>query len=72
MHNARINEHSFKEVFDEDEVIVETSGRITFRMWDVQTNSPELPQKEAIKRFFGCSRKAPETTIDWDFLLEDQ
>ncbi|KAF9072865.1 hypothetical protein BDP27DRAFT_1319534 [Rhodocollybia butyracea] len=54
----------------EDCVVVVTNGTIMFRMWDVQTCAPENPQKETFKRMFGCSKKAPETTIDWDFLLE--
>ncbi|KAF8919256.1 hypothetical protein CPB85DRAFT_1212878 [Mucidula mucida] len=54
----------------EDEVVVVTSGRITFRMWDVRTGTPENAQKEALKRMFGRTHKAPET-IDWDFLLDD-
>ncbi|KAF5379870.1 hypothetical protein D9757_007209 [Collybiopsis confluens] len=55
----------------EDSVVVVTNGSIRFRMWDVQTCTPENMQKETLKRLFGCSRKAPETTMDWDFLLED-
>jgi len=54
-----------------DEVIVHTNGSVTFRMWDVRTCAPENPRKEALKRMFGCSKRAPETAIDWDFLLED-
>ncbi|KAF7311500.1 hypothetical protein MKEN_01052300 [Mycena kentingensis (nom. inval.)] len=57
--------------YDEDEVIVATRGRVTFRMWDVHTNAPECVQVEALKRLFGCARKVPETSHDWDFLLED-
>ncbi|KAL0577373.1 hypothetical protein V5O48_004625 [Marasmius crinis-equi] len=55
---------------NEDFVVIDTTGHITFRMWDVQTGSPECMQKETFKRFFGCSKKAPETTMDWDFLLD--
>ncbi|KAG7086503.1 hypothetical protein E1B28_002456 [Marasmius oreades] len=69
MQNVRFNGvvHQDK---NEDLVVVETQGHVTFRMWDVQTGSPECLQKETLKRFFGCSKKAPETTIDWDFLLD--
>lgn len=69
--NARLNEPDYEEVYTEDDVVVSTRGRITFRMWDVQTRAPENTQKETLKRLFGCTRKAPETVIDWDFLLED-
>lgn len=57
--------------YDEDSVVVVTNGNITFRMWDVERCAPENSHKETLKRMFGCARKAPETTIDWDFLLED-
>ncbi|KAJ7063516.1 hypothetical protein C8F01DRAFT_80577 [Mycena amicta] len=67
--NARMS--SDQASYEEDEVIVSTRGHVTFRMWDVQTNAPECPQKETLRRLFGCSRKAPETSHDWDFLLED-
>jgi len=69
--NVRLNEPDVQEFYGEDDVVVVTRGRVTFRMWDVQTCSPENSQKESLKRMFGCSRKAPETTIDWDFLLKD-
>ncbi|KAJ7273094.1 hypothetical protein C8J57DRAFT_1434977 [Mycena rebaudengoi] len=70
--NVRLNEDHYDQLPDEDEVVVVTRGRVTFRMWDVQTNAPENPQKETFKRLFCCMRKAPETaTGDWDFLLED-
>ncbi|KIK63526.1 hypothetical protein GYMLUDRAFT_40569 [Collybiopsis luxurians FD-317 M1] len=55
----------------EDCVLIVTNGIIMFRMWDVQTCSPENPPKETLKRLFSCSKRAPETTMDWDFLLED-
>ncbi|KAF5386562.1 hypothetical protein D9615_001905 [Tricholomella constricta] len=71
MQHVRINEPEYDEVHDEDDVVVCTRGRITFRMWDIQTHAPENTQREALKRMFGCTRKAPETAIDWDFLLED-
>ncbi|KAF7359259.1 hypothetical protein MSAN_01268200 [Mycena sanguinolenta] len=72
MSNVRLNDRDAQHVFDEDEVIVSTCGRVTLRMWDVQTSMPENPSKETFKRLFCCSRKAPETTShDWDFLLED-
>jgi hypothetical protein len=59
------------DAWDVDEVIVNTRGSILFRMWDVNTGAPERPHKETLKRIFGCASKAPETAIDWDFLLED-
>ncbi|GLB35427.1 hypothetical protein LshimejAT787_0209920 [Lyophyllum shimeji] len=71
LQNTRLNESEYTEVPDEDEVVVATRGHITFRMWDVRTQAPEKAQREALKRMFGCVRKAPETAIDWDFLLED-
>jgi len=71
LRNARINGADHCELPDEDDVVVRTRGHITFRMWDIQTHAPENTQKEALKRIFSCVRRAPETTIDWDFLLED-
>jgi hypothetical protein len=71
MRNARLNEPNYKENHTEDDVFVYTRGTVTFRMWDIQTCSPENPKKEAFKRIFCCANKAPETTMDWDFLLED-
>ncbi|KAF8955438.1 hypothetical protein BDZ97DRAFT_1857749 [Flammula alnicola] len=71
LRNARLNEPDAEEYDNEDDVVVVTRGRVTFRMWDVQTCNPENTHKESLKRLFGCSRKAPETAIDWDFLLKD-
>lgn len=71
LQNVRLNEPGAEEVYSEDDVVVVTRGRISFRMWDVRTCSPENTHKESLKRLFGCSRKAPETAIDWDFLLKD-
>ncbi|TBU29011.1 hypothetical protein BD311DRAFT_301233 [Dichomitus squalens] len=59
---------------DEDEVVVETEGTVTFRMWDIHRGEPEARCREACKRAFGlgwCSKRSPEVAIDWDFLLED-
>ena len=59
---------------DEDEVVVETTGSVTFRMWDIHRGEPEARCREACKRAFGlgwCSKRSPEVAIDWDFLLED-
>ncbi|KAH7927068.1 hypothetical protein BV22DRAFT_1032193 [Leucogyrophana mollusca] len=70
MANICLNE----EIWDDwrgDEVSVETLGAVTFRMWDVHTNAPENQPKETWKRLFGCTKKAPETTMNWDFLLDD-
>ncbi|KAF4615369.1 hypothetical protein D9613_003268 [Agrocybe pediades] len=71
LQNVRINEHAVDETYEEDEVVIVTRGRISLRMWDVQTCSPENTHKESLKRLFGCSRRAPETAMDWDFLLKD-
>ncbi|KAJ7168295.1 hypothetical protein C8R43DRAFT_1085695 [Mycena crocata] len=71
MGNVRLNETDYEHAYDEDAVVVATRGHVTFRMWDVQTSTPENPQKETFKRLFCCTRKAPETAHDWDFLLED-
>jgi len=71
LQNARLNEPNYNGTSDEDDVVVATRGRVTFRMWDIRTQAPEKKQCEALKRMFGCARKAPETAIDWDFLLED-
>lgn len=59
---------------EEDEVIVHTSGTVTFRMWDIHRGESEARCKEACKRMFGlgwCSKRSNEVEIDWDFLLED-
>lgn len=56
---------------DADEVLISTQGTVTFRMWDVYTNTPENPPKETWKRMFGCAKKAPEISVDWDYLLDD-
>jgi len=69
--NVLLNESDVEEFCGEDSVVVVTRGRITFRMWDIKTCRPENTHKESLRRIFGCSRKAPETTIDWDFLLKD-
>lgn len=70
MANIRLNEEIYDK-WDGDEVLIQTSGTVTFRMWDVHTNAPEKAHKETWKRMFGCSKKAPETCINWDFLLDD-
>ena len=59
---------------EEDEVVVDTAGAVTFRMWDVHRGEPEARCREACRRALGlgwCARRAPEVAIDWDFLLED-
>ena len=59
---------------EEDEVIVHTSGSVTFRMWDIHRGEPEARCKEVCKRMFGlgwCAKRNNEVEIDWDFLLED-
>ncbi|KAJ3507488.1 hypothetical protein NLJ89_g6277 [Agrocybe chaxingu] len=71
LRNVRLNEPDVQELYSEDDVVVVTRGRVTFRMWDTQTCSPENTHKECFKRMFGCSQKAPETPIDWDFLIKD-
>ncbi|KAJ7611593.1 hypothetical protein FB45DRAFT_803606 [Roridomyces roridus] len=75
MENIRLNESMAPEQLtppDEDEVVVSTSGNVSFRMWDVQTGTPENTHKETFKRLFCCARKSPETAAhDWDFLLEN-
>ncbi|KJA20284.1 hypothetical protein HYPSUDRAFT_167290 [Hypholoma sublateritium FD-334 SS-4] len=71
MRNVRLTERMAEPSFNEDDVVVMTEGHVTFRMWDVQTCAPEVAHKECLQRLFGCKRKAPETTIDWDFLLKD-
>lgn len=70
MQNAHINEEVYDDI-DGDDVVVSTEGRVEFRMWDIHTGAPESVGKETWKRMFRCKKKAPETTIDWDFLLED-
>jgi len=75
LRNVRLNEPESEEeeIYDEDSVVVITRGHVTFRMWDVQTSSPESTRNHLFSKLFGCSRKAPEheTAIDWDFLLKD-
>ena len=69
--NVRLNEGIYSNERDGDEVTVCTDGRVEFRMWDIHTGAPESLGKETWKRMFGCGKKAPETAIDWDFLLND-
>jgi hypothetical protein len=71
MRNVHLNEEVYGDEMDGDDVVVCTDGRVEFRMWDIHTGSPESLGKETWKRMFGCGKKAPETTIDWDFLLDD-
>ncbi|KAJ7184332.1 hypothetical protein C8R46DRAFT_1172574 [Mycena filopes] len=71
MGNVRLNAPDSVHAYDEDEVVVSTAGRVRFRMFDVLTSTPENTQKETLRRLFCCSRKAPETAHDWDFLLEE-
>lgn len=72
LQNVRLNEPFPVDTYTEDDVVIVTRGRITFRMWDVQSGSPENAHKEALKRIFcGSSRKNPENGIDWDCLLKD-
>ncbi|KII89269.1 hypothetical protein PLICRDRAFT_109402 [Plicaturopsis crispa FD-325 SS-3] len=71
MHNVQLNEEIYADDELFDEVVVATSGRIMFRMWDTNTSAPENRHRETWKRMFGCVRRAPETAVDWDFLLED-
>lgn len=70
LRNVRANVDGVKRLC-EDEVVVVTRGTVTFKMWDVETGSPESCTKESFKRFFGCSRKTPITTIDWDCLVRE-
>ncbi|EAU88095.1 hypothetical protein CC1G_11518 [Coprinopsis cinerea okayama7 len=69
MRNVRFNEPVEK--IEQDGVVVVTRGHVTFRMWDMETGAPENGTKEQLKRFFGCTRKAPTNAIDWDFLVRD-
>ncbi|KIL68551.1 hypothetical protein M378DRAFT_8607 [Amanita muscaria Koide BX008] len=71
MGNVSFNDDLLCNPCTEDVAVVSTSGHVTFRMWDVRTCSPEVAHKEAMRRMFACVRKAPETAINWDFLLED-
>jgi len=73
LRNVRINEPDAYDMYNEDNVVIVTRGRVTFRMWDVQTSRPENTRKELLSRLFGCTRKAPEheIAIDWDFLIKD-
>jgi hypothetical protein len=74
LQNVRMNEPvgDQEETYVEDDVVIATRGRITFRMWDVQSGRPENTHKETLKRLFrGSSRKGPEMGIDWDCLLKD-
>ncbi|EGN96255.1 hypothetical protein SERLA73DRAFT_185903 [Serpula lacrymans var. lacrymans S7.3] len=68
--NVHLNEEMYEE-WGGDEIVVGTAGTVTFRMWDTHTGAPENAKKETWKRMFGCTKKAPETAINWDFLLDD-
>lgn len=70
--NVRFNEDTLDQ-WDTDEVVVDTTGAVTFRMWDVRAAAPENSRKETLKRMFRGSQK-PEGVrrgINWDFLLDD-
>ncbi|KAF8655838.1 hypothetical protein AX16_002922 [Volvariella volvacea WC 439] len=58
---------------EQDVIIVETTGKVTFRMWDCVYLRPENPRKESFKRFFSCLRRQPvaPALLDWDWLLDD-
>ncbi|KAG8217248.1 hypothetical protein J3R82DRAFT_5337 [Butyriboletus roseoflavus] len=74
MANVRLNAYEdICDQWDADEVVVQTAGTVTFRMWDVHTNAPENSRKETLKRMFGGSKKSEEIHrgINWDFLLDD-
>jgi hypothetical protein len=71
MRNVHLNEEVYGNERKGDDVVVCTDGRVEFRMWDIHTGAPERLGKETWKRLFGCGKKAPETSIDWDFLLDD-
>ena len=68
MPNVQMKEPGF-DGWDGDEVVVETSGTVTFRMWDVHTGAPEVTTRETLKRLFR-SKKSSGSGINWDFLLE--
>lgn len=74
MQNVWFNQDTLdQDQWDIDEVVVQTKGAVTFRMWDVRANAPENSHKETLKRVFGISKK-PEGVrrgINWDFLLDD-
>jgi len=75
LQNVRLNTPVVdpEEACTTDDLVIITRGRITFRMWDVQSCSPENSHKEALKRIFRgpSSRKNPGASIDWDCLLKD-
>ncbi|KIY66047.1 hypothetical protein CYLTODRAFT_423772 [Cylindrobasidium torrendii FP15055 ss-10] len=66
----RASTHAVDTDSPDDHIEVTTAGRVTFRMWDVRTGSPESAQRETLKRVFGRGSHKP-TTDAWDFLLED-
>jgi hypothetical protein len=68
--HVRINEEIYDEDDDEDEVVVRTMGKLSFKMWDIATGAPERKGKETWRRMLKL-KKSSESTIDWDFLLED-
>ncbi|KAF8431747.1 hypothetical protein L210DRAFT_3455970 [Boletus edulis BED1] len=71
--NVCLNEDTLDQ-WDIDEVVIETTGTVTFRMWDVWANAPENIRKETLKRMFCQSAKKHEGIcggINWDFLLDD-
>ncbi|KAJ6598026.1 hypothetical protein B0H10DRAFT_2324624 [Mycena sp. CBHHK59/15] len=50
---------ALRAVCDEDEVVVSTHGHVTFRMWDIQTSTPENTQKEAFKASSAARARHP-------------
>jgi hypothetical protein len=70
MPRVRLNEEAYNND-GQDEVFVRSTGKVTFKMWDIVTAAPEKKSKETWKRLLSCSRRTREKPMNWDFLLED-
>jgi hypothetical protein len=72
MQHVRINEEIYGDG-GADEVVVTTSGKVSFMTWDIATGNPEKRMSDTWRRMslLRCFRKSPQVPMNWDFLLDD-
>jgi hypothetical protein len=72
MQHVRINEEIYGDGGG-DEVVVTTSGKVSFMTWDIATGNPEKRMSDKWRRMslLRCFRKSPQVPMNWDFLLDD-
>jgi len=61
-----------------DELLIQTGGNVSLRVWDVFSKTAEVQKKDVWKKVFGGSERRalqmqqpPSAALNWDFLLED-